>query len=192
MGQQITPFLFEGEHMVRVIEKVNGPHFVAKDACMVLHIANVSMAVDKLDEDEKGISSIDTLGGKQDVITVTEGGLYTLILRSRHATTPGTIQHRFRKWVTGDVLPAIRKTGSYAVAGEVISPEVLEARAFPDWPLEEMRTKRSVVDMYRLTFGNQAAQWVCPKLGFPIPPLDLIEHGRQMSLTLVHSQEAAE
>lgn len=185
MGQHIQPFLFEGEHMVRVIERGDGPHFVAKDACAILNITNVSMAVEKLDGDEKGISSIETLGGMQEVIIVTEGGLYTLILRSRHATTPGTIQHRFRKWVTGEVLPSIRKTGSYAVAGEVISPDAMEARAFPDWPLEEMRTKRGVVDMYRLTFGNQAAQWVSPKLGFPMPPLDVIDHSRQLSLMLI-------
>lgn len=184
MGQHINPFLFEGEHLLRVIEKVGGSEFVAKDACAILHIANVSMAVEKLDEDEKGISSIETLGGLQEVITVTEGGLYTLILRSRLATTPGTIQHRFRKWVTGEVLPQIRKTGTYSPKAEN-EPPAPEQRPFPDWPMEELRTKRGVVDMYRMLYGCMAAQWVSPQMGFPAPPIELVEHGRQYTMTLV-------
>jgi prophage antirepressor-like protein len=60
--------------------------------------------------------STDTPGGPQEVVIVSESGLYTLILRSRTATTPGTVQHRFRRWVTSEVLPAIRKTGTYVGA----------------------------------------------------------------------------
>ena len=75
------------------------------------------MATAKLDDDEKGISSIDTLGGMQDLLVVTESGLYTLILRCRDAVTPGTTAHSFRKWVTSEVLPTIRKTGAYATPG---------------------------------------------------------------------------
>lgn len=71
------------------------------------------MAVSNLDEDEKGVSSTYTPGGFQDLIVISESGLYTLIIRSRKATTPGTVQHRFRRWVTSEVLPTIRKTGSY-------------------------------------------------------------------------------
>lgn len=53
-------------------------------------------------------------GGRQSLGAVTESGLYTLIIRSRCASTPGSTAHRFRKWVTGKVLPQIRRTGSYA------------------------------------------------------------------------------
>ncbi len=187
MGQQITPFLFEGEHMVRVVEMDSATWFVGSDVAAVLGHRDANAALRGLDEDEKGTHILRTPGGIQEVLIVSEAGVYQLVFTSRKP-----VAKRLKRWLAHDVIPTIRKTGSYAVAGEVISPEALEARAFPDWPLEEMRTKRSVVDMYRLTFGNQAAQWVCPKLGSPIPPLDLIEHGRQMSLTLVHSQEAAE
>ena len=191
MAQHINPFLFEGEQLLRVIDKDGEPNFVAKDACVILHIANVSMAVEKLDEDEKGISSIETLGGIQDVITVTEGGLYTLILRSRLATTPGTVQHRFRKWVTGEVIPSIRKTGGYQSGGADIPAEPAEQRPFPDWPMEELRTKRGVVDMYRMLYGTMAAQWISPQMGFPAPPLEMVEHGRQFTMTLVPNAEKA-
>ncbi|MGV6875948.1 BRO-N domain-containing protein [Pseudochelatococcus sp. B33] len=185
MGQHIQPFLFEGEHLVRVVERSGDPWFFAKDACDCLEIKNHRDAVEKLDGDEKGVALTDTLGGEQQAIIISEGGLYTLILRSRHATTPGTIQHRFRKWVTGEVLPSIRKTGSYSVEGDIIPPTPAEHRQFPDWPLEEMRTKKQVVDMYRLLYGSMAAQWISPQMGFPPPPPELVEHGRQYAMTLV-------
>ncbi len=109
----IQCFGFE-DHLVRVVGSEGAPLFVASDVCRAIMIKDVSDAVERLDEDEKGRASIPTLGGEQEVLVVTESGLYTLILRSRAATTPGSPAHRFRKWVTGEVLPAIRKTGSYA------------------------------------------------------------------------------
>lgn len=55
-----------------------------------------------------------------------------------------------------------------------------ERRAFPDWPLDELRSKKSVVDMYYKCFGGLAAQWLLPQLGFPMPPRDLIELDKQL------------
>lgn len=57
-----------------------------------------------------------------------------------------------------------------------------EHRPFPDWPMEEMRTKRGVVDLYRLTYGPLAAQWISPQVGFPTPPIETVDVGRQPSL----------
>lgn len=186
----VTPFLFEEEHLVRVVDQTGDPWFVAKDACAILGIKNVSQAVENLDADEKGVCLTYTPGGSQEMIVVSEGGLYTLILRSRLATTPGTVQHRFRKWVTGEVLPSIRKTGAYSVQVPAVSdPEV---RPFPHWSMEEMRTKKGTVDMYRLLYGVMAAQWLCPQLGFPTPPVELVENGRQMTMILVPQMDAAE
>lgn len=88
------------------------PWFVVTDICRALNYTNVTAAVNPLDRDER---SKFNLGRQGNAWAVNESGLYTLILRSRSATTPGTIQHRFRKWVTSEVLPAIRKTGSYSV-----------------------------------------------------------------------------
>ena len=187
-SMNIRPFLFNDENLMRVVEIGEDPWFFAKDVCECLGIKNYRDAVEKLDTDEKGVASTDTLGGAQDQIIVSEGGLYTLILRSRLATTPGTAQHRFRKWVTGEVLPSIRKTGSYGVKAEVM-PDT-EARPFPHWSMEEMRTKRGTVDMYRLLYGVMAAQWICPQMGFPVPPVELVENGRQMMMVLVPQMDA--
>jgi len=186
----VTPFLFEEEHLIRAVDRGGDPWFIAKDVCAVLGIKNYRDAVEKLDADEKGVASTDTLGGVQDQIIISEGGLYTLILRSRLATTPGTVQHRFRKWLTGEVLPSIRKTGSYSSQVPAVSDP--EARPFPHWSMEEMRTKKGTVDMYRLLYGVMAAQWLCPQLGFPTPPVELVENGRQMTMILVPQMDAAE
>ena len=102
---------------VRVVGTPENPLFVAMDVCQVLGLANNRDALEKLDPDEKGVASTDTPGGTQQMQVVTESGLYTLILRCRDAVTPGTTAHSFRKWVTSDVLPSIRKTGAYATAG---------------------------------------------------------------------------
>lgn len=93
---------------VRTVDVDGEAWFVLKDVCAVLGISNNRMAADRLDDDEKGVSLIDTLGGKQEMVIVNESGLYHVILRSdKPEAAP------FRRWVTNDVLPAIRKTGSY-------------------------------------------------------------------------------
>lgn len=89
------------------------PWFVAADVCRALSIANNRDALSKLDDDEKGVGLTDTLGGKQEILIISEPGLTTLILRCRDAVKPGTLPYRFRRWVTHEVLPSIRKTGSY-------------------------------------------------------------------------------
>ncbi|MBR1602194.1 MAG: hypothetical protein IJ667_02000, partial [Synergistaceae bacterium] len=71
---------------------------------------------DHLDADEKGVTKCDTPGGMQDMTIVSESGLYTLIMRSNKPEAK-----RFRKWVTSEVLPSIRKTGSYSVNNKKIS-----------------------------------------------------------------------
>ncbi|EGJ2737154.1 hypothetical protein IHC11_004653, partial [Escherichia coli] len=66
-----------------------------------------------LDDDEKGVTLSYTLGGEQNLSIVSESGMYTLVLRCRDAVNKGSVPHKFRKWVTAEVLPSIRKTGSY-------------------------------------------------------------------------------
>lgn len=110
--QKITPFLFEGEQMIRVVDLDGSPWFVVADICSVLDLKNPSQSVGALDDDERAMFNI---GRQGDANCVSEGGLYTLILRSRDAIKPGTVAHRFRRWVTGEVLPAIRQSGAYAV-----------------------------------------------------------------------------
>lgn len=105
----MVPFDFSGQP-VRVLTDEHGdPWFVAADVCTVLDIANASDAVSRLADDEKGVGTTDTLGGPQQVRTVSEAGLYRLIFTSRRAEA-----ETFRRWVTHEVLPQIRRTGSYS------------------------------------------------------------------------------
>lgn len=104
----IIPFDFE-TNAVRVVMIDDAPWFVAVDVCRVLEHSNIRQAISRwLDNDEKGVTSGDTLGGKQEMNIVSESGLYALILRSN---TPAA--KKFRKWVTAEVLPAIRRNGAY-------------------------------------------------------------------------------
>lgn len=96
---------------IRVEMIDNEPWFVAKDICEALTIEKYRDAVSRLDDDERGSVVVDTLGGKQSMTAVNESGLYDLIFQSRKAEAKV-----FRKWVTGEVLPTLRKTGRYELA----------------------------------------------------------------------------
>ena len=107
----LTPFVFD-DALVRVKTDENGnPWFVAKDVCNVLDIVNHRDAVSALDDDEKhGVGITDSMGREQLITTISESGLYSLVFRSRKPEA-----RRFRKWVTSEVLPALRKTGVYCL-----------------------------------------------------------------------------
>ncbi len=94
------------ESQVRTIQKDGEPWFVLKDVCNILSIGNAADVYARLDEDEKGVGQIDTLGGNQKMSIISESGLYNVILRSDKPEAKP-----FRKWVTSEVLPSIRKTG---------------------------------------------------------------------------------
>lgn len=100
---------------VRIVMILGEPWFVAADVCAALEITDHKVALRRLDDDEKGRCLIPTLGGKQTMRIICESGFYKLIARSRKATTPGTFAHRFSNWVFREVVPSIRKTGSYGV-----------------------------------------------------------------------------
>ncbi|NDC36314.1 MAG: hypothetical protein EBZ51_13305 [Synechococcaceae bacterium WB9_2_112] len=116
----LAPFAYQG-HQVRVTTDEHGvTWFVAADVCDALDLGNTWMALDRLDDDEKGVSSIPTPGGQQSMTTVNEPGLYSLILGSRKPEAKA-----FKRWVTHEVLPAIRRTGSYGVpAAPTLTPGI--------------------------------------------------------------------
>ena len=93
---------------IRTLTIDGEPWFVAADVCRALEIGNPSMTVERLDDDEKGISTIDTLGGKQRMTIINEPGLYSLVLSSRKPEAKA-----FKRWITHEVIPAIRKYGGY-------------------------------------------------------------------------------
>ena len=113
----ISVIRFEGAK-VRIVKIGGEPWFVAADVCRALEIGNPSKAVAALDMDENTLTSIQGIHagpGNPVVNVVAESGFYKLIARSRKATTPGTFAHRFSNWVFRQVIPSIRKTGSYGV-----------------------------------------------------------------------------
>lgn len=108
---QVVLFEFE-EKEIRVItnEHTGEPLWVAKDVCDVLGLSNVTKALLNLDEDERGLTKIQTPYGVQEYNVITESGLYSLILRSRKPEAKP-----FKRWVTHEVLPSIRKSGQYRI-----------------------------------------------------------------------------
>lgn len=118
MSDPITPFVFEDE-LVRVRRDENGrPWFVAKDVCRVLDLTNPSMATNGLEEDELVSVVLISGGQEREMLAVSESGLYALIFRSRKPQA-----RAFRRWVTAEVLPAIRREGRYetdASRGEAV------------------------------------------------------------------------
>lgn len=108
---QLEVFNFSKEKSPVRVRLINGePWFVAKDVCEVLGIANHKDAVSRLDDDEKGGSVLPTQFGNKRVNIVSESGLYALIFQSRKPEA-----RKFRKWVTSEVLPSLRKRGFYGV-----------------------------------------------------------------------------
>ena len=93
---------------VRTVTLNGAPCFVAADICRALDIANSRDAVKRLDDDERGVVSTDTLGGVQEMTVVNESGLYSLVLGSRKPEAK-----QFKRWITHEVIPTIRKTGGY-------------------------------------------------------------------------------
>lgn len=118
----LTPFTY-GPHQVRTLTINGEPAFIAKDLCAVLDLSNPRTSLALLDEDERGVHTVDTPGGTQKMAYVTESGMYSFILRSRKPEAK-----KFKRWVTHDVLPQIRKTGAYGTPRQITGDELL-ARA---------------------------------------------------------------
>lgn len=105
---------------------INGePWVVAKDVCEILGLTNSRKALQALDDDEKGVTNCYTLGGTQSLSVVNESGLYSLIFRSNKPEAKV-----FRKWVTSEVLPTIRKKGYYGIKTQQAS-DYLDMRDVP-------------------------------------------------------------
>ncbi|PMC76369.1 phage antirepressor KilAC domain-containing protein [Brachybacterium sp. UMB0905] len=130
---ELTPFAYEG-HNVRTITDDHGePWFVLADVGLVLGTRGRDLAR-MLDPEDRGAHVVRTPSGEQQMTTVNEAGLYTVLLRSNNPSAKP-----FRRWVTTEVLPTIRKTGTYGTPRELTGPELL-ARAV----LEANRTIKAL------------------------------------------------
>lgn len=107
----LRKFISQQFGLVRVVIQNNEPWFVAADVCKALELSDTNMSLKRLDEDEKGTSSICTPGGNQEMSIINESGLYSLVLGSRKPEAKA-----FKRWITHEVIPAIRNHGVYATA----------------------------------------------------------------------------
>lgn len=136
---------------IRTITDNNDIYFVGKDVAQALGYSNQRDAIARhVDEEDKGVVKRDTPGGVQDVITINESGLYSLVLSSKLPSAK-----RFKRWVTSEVLPALRRQGGYMLTGENETPEQIMARALKiadealkrkDALIEEMKPKALFAD----------------------------------------------
>lgn len=149
---------------VRTITVDGQPGFIANDLCSVLELTNPRQTLTYLDDDEKGVTTNDTLGGAQQMAYVTEAGMYSLVLRSRKPEAK-----MFKRWITHDVLPQIRKTGAYAAPAlsgpELMAKALLEAAETikaSDRKVLELTPKAEAFDSFLSTNGdysvNEAAK----------------------------------
>lgn len=136
---------------IRTVEINGEPWFIGKDVAEALGYSNTRKAlIDHIDSDDKGVTKCDTLRGKQDMTIINESGLYSLILLSKLPNSK-----KFKKWVTSEVLPQIRKTGGYIPVNENMSDSEIMARALvvaqktienKDKLIEDMKPKAIFAD----------------------------------------------
>lgn len=124
---------------VRTLTINDEPWFVGKDVATILGYSNPRDAISKhVDDEDKGVAKCDTLGGRQEILFINESGLYSLILRSQLPAAK-----RFKRWVTSEVLPAIRKHGMYAMDELLENPDIA-IQAFT--ALKEERAKNKALE----------------------------------------------
>ena len=110
---------------IRTLELNDEPWFIGKDVAEVLGYSNPNDALKKrVDAEDKGVAKCDTLGGAQDLTIINESGLYSLILSSKLPTAK-----KFKRWITHEVIPSIRKTGGYIAGQETMTADELMAKA---------------------------------------------------------------
>lgn len=155
METQIQVFNNSDFGDVRTIIRDGEPWFVAADVCRALDVD--STATRRLDDDEKGLHSTQTLGGEQNMTIVNEPGLYSLVLSSRKPEAKA-----FKRWITHDVIPAIRRHGMYAIDDIIANPDLGIAAL---QALKEEREKRQALESTVAVQSQQIAE-LAPKASY--------------------------
>jgi prophage antirepressor-like protein len=158
----LTPFTY-GDNVVRIMEVDGEPWFVAADVCKVLDIRNVTQAVELLDADERytlsNTEGVPGANGAQSFNLISEPGLYALVMRSRKPEA-----RKFDRWVRHEVLPSIRRTGSY-MAPQMQDGDEDELDQFG--PLAALSVKLRMVSLASRLHGTGAARRMWVELGLP-------------------------
>jgi hypothetical protein len=152
----LIPFEF-GSKPLRALNINGEPWFIAADVCETLAFAHPSSSLRRLDDDEKGVHTTHTLGGPQEMTIINEAGLYSLILASRKPEAK-----RLKKWVTSEVLPAIRKTGTYTLEPQPASRELPRIKRY-DFPLVPVaQAKSPILEALKKRPAHDAPDYDCP------------------------------
>ena len=170
---------------IRVTDKDNNPWFVAKDVARSLGHSNMTQAIKdaRLDADERGSVKLSTLGGEQDVLCISESGLYALVMNSRKKEALD-----FKRWIRKEVLPAIRKTGKYSATtanGTVV--ELAKAVLEQNGVIEELKGKERVFGN-RTPVGQLSDITGCPKF---IPVRGYLRSNRKFKELAVTGKQVA-
>jgi prophage antirepressor-like protein len=132
----IIPFEYESKEISVFKDAADVPWWIAKDVCAVLEISDISQAVERLDDDEKLVRTLYVSGQNRDIWTVNESGLYSLIIRSNKPEAK-----KFKRWITHEVLPSIRKTGHYDVGNaselDLIIQSAQAMKKIEAWQIEQ-------------------------------------------------------
>lgn len=148
--ENLTTFTNDVFGNIRGLEINGEPWLVGRDVAKVLGYKNISDALKKhVDEEDKGVAKCDTLGGAQEMTVINESGFYSLVLRSKLPEAK-----KFKRWVTSEVLPQIRKTGGYIPVNEEDDEKTIMAKALQimDRTIKEKNIKIEELegDVYRL------------------------------------------
>lgn len=156
-----------GEQLVRAVDRAGVAWFVGNDVCAALELLNPRQAMTKLEEDEKDcVQIVDAIGRDRETTIISESGVYALVFTSRKAAAK-----EFRRWVTGEVLPALRRRGEYRLSSS-LEDEPAPAPGLPmvfETPdqFEAMRMKLATVEAARKTFGSIGARRAWRMAGLP-------------------------
>lgn len=152
---EITIFKNDEFGQVRTI----GSEFVAADVARVLGYSDASAMTRTLDDDEKGMQIVQTPGGDQKLITINESGLYHAVLKSRVPKAK-----TFRKWVTSEVLPAIRKTGGYANTADPAESLSQIATTFADYIRSQQLVNQVMLETLRALREDTNVSRIAPRV----------------------------
>lgn len=146
---ELAPFTYE-DQQVRVVTIDGEPWFVLADLCRVLDVANPRNVATRLADDMKGVRRVDTPGGAQEMTIVSEAGMYEVVIRSDKPEAA-----TFRRWITAEVLPQIRKTGAYSATPELTDDQIIaQALQLTTARVEKLTARLAVVEPKAAAFDR--------------------------------------
>ncbi|MDV2566225.1 phage antirepressor [Levilactobacillus brevis] len=189
---QMTPFKFEG-NQVRTVMIDDEPHFVGNDVAATLGYSQPAKAIrEHVNEADKGVSKIDTPGGRQTVTVINESGVYDLIFDASRQGKNADIRRKateFRHWVTNDVLPSIRKNGMYMTDEEAyaithdkdaLGDLLLKAGnqlKQKDLVIQELKPKADYTDKMLANPGLETTSVIAKNYGYSTREFNKLLHG---------------